>query len=248
MSTDLSIYPEDIESIPFAHPGKILDIASGWPSMGTTAGGQTIPFRHFPSERGKHSVLLVGGVHGNETEGIIFLHDFIRKYLTGRDTSPFSFHLWVIPVLNVDGLLAFTRQNANRVDLNRNMNTKDWTSEVAKEKYYPGPHSGSEPETMAMETFLAENKMDYIISLHSWKPMINLNGPAMDFAQKMHEYLDFPIVEDIGYPTPGSLGTYAGWERNIPTITLEFQRGLEHETIFPLAEKGILHSFTVLDQ
>ena len=32
---------------------------------------------------------------------------------------------------------------------------------------------------------------------------------------------DYPVEASIGYPTPGSFGTYAGIERQIPTITLE---------------------------
>ena len=30
-----------------------------------------------------------------------------------------------------------------------------------------------------------------------------------------------PVRKDLGYRTPGSLGTYFGVERNIPMITLE---------------------------
>ena len=33
--------------------------------------------------------------------------------------------------------------------------------------------------------------------------------------------LGYPVESDIGYPTPGSFGTYCGVERNIPTLTIE---------------------------
>lgn len=246
MSTEKIVYPEDSESIPFEQPEAMLYSGAGWETFGKTSGGRNIPYATYPNPESKKHVLLIGGVHGNETEGIIFLHDFIEAHLKGKDSSPFPFKITVIPVFNVDGLLAFTRQNAALVDLNRNMNTKDWTPKVAKKKYFPGEHPGSEPETKALEAWLKKTSIDYIISFHSWKPMINLNGPARPHAEAMHEFLDFEIVEDIGYPTPGSLGTYAGWEREIPTITLEFQRGMAHKEIFPLAEKGILNSFKVI--
>ncbi|MFZ2490659.1 MAG: murein tripeptide amidase MpaA, partial [Thermoanaerobaculia bacterium] len=33
-----------------------------------------------------------------------------------------------------------------------------------------------------------------------------------------------PLQPSIGYPTPGSLGSYAGVERRIPIVTLELPR------------------------
>jgi len=40
----------------------------------------------------------------------------------------------------------------------------------------------------------------------------------------MGERNGYPVSASIGYPTPGSLGTYAGVERKIPIITLELPR------------------------
>ena len=43
----------------------------------------------------------------------------------------------------------------------------------------------------------------------------------------MHRFNHDPITRRIGYPTPGSLGTYAGKERHVPVITLELaSRGM----------------------
>jgi len=36
----------------------------------------------------------------------------------------------------------------------------------------------------------------------------------------------YPPAATIGYPTPGSLGSYAGIDRQIPMITLELPRTL----------------------
>ncbi len=33
-----------------------------------------------------------------------------------------------------------------------------------------------------------------------------------------------PVKDDIGYPCPGSMGTYFGWERQLPVITLELAK------------------------
>ena len=64
-----------------------------------------------------------------------------------------------------------------------------------------------------------------IISLHSWKPLINTNGDCFPEAKIMSEVTGYKLTDDIGYPTPGSLGEYCGLERNIPVITYEAARG-----------------------
>ena len=51
--------------------------------------------------------------------------------------------------------------------------------------------------------------------------MLNFDGPARPVAEAMAKTSGYPVVEDIGYPTPGSFGTYAGKIRQIPVVTLE---------------------------
>ena len=36
----------------------------------------------------------------------------------------------------------------------------------------------------------------------------------------------YEVTDYIGYPTPGSLGSYAGVDRDLPIITLELSRGV----------------------
>ncbi len=44
-------------------------------------------------------------------------------------------------------------------------------------------------------------------------------------AERMSAVCGLPVKDDIGYPCPGSMGTYYGWERELPVITLELPRG-----------------------
>ena len=46
-------------------------------------------------------------------------------------------------------------------------------------------------------------------------------------AEKISEIINYPVESSIGYPTPGSFGTWAGVERNIPTITLEVDEKIQ---------------------
>jgi len=244
MSTEENIIKP---SIPYTNPQDALFSGERWENLGSSAGGHTITGNRLLSDKNSSPwVLLLGGVHGNETEGVRFMEEFTREFVLEKETSPFPFNLYTLPLLNPDGFLSFERQNANSVDLNRNMSTKDWNADYTEERYRPGSKAQSEPETVILINLLNEIKPDYIISFHSWKPMINTNGPSQKFASLMTEKMDMIIADDIGYPTPGSLGTYAGLERQIPTITLEFERGIELDTVYPFARDAVLNSFNAL--
>jgi len=79
----------------------------------------------------------------------------------------------------------------------------------------------SEPETGVVVKLIESERPVLIISVHSPMNMINFDGPARKRAKKMSRISGLALKKSIGYATPGSLGTYAGVERHIPTITLE---------------------------
>ena len=182
-------------------------------------------------------VLLLGGVHGDEVEGIA-----LAQFLLGEFAKSFFYkiQLVLVPCLNMDGSLAGTRQNALGVDLNRNLPTKDWTSEVASPRYHPGFNPLSEPENKALVTYFDLEKVDFILSLHSYsKVMVNVNGNCEEEAQVLSKYGGYPVTHDMGYPTPGSLGAYAGLENNMPTITYELLRGGDIKELCQTHSKAI---------
>ena len=55
--------------------------------------------------------------------------------------------MWIVPDLNPDGVAAGTRQNAHRVDLNRNFPFHWPLLAPPGSLYYPGPRPLSEPES-----------------------------------------------------------------------------------------------------
>ncbi|HMV35210.1 MAG TPA: DUF2817 domain-containing protein [Turneriella sp.] len=226
----------------FASPESVLAKFQTLDTLGLSAGQRPINGARFTGKGPR--VFFLGGVHGNETEGVAATAGFYDEYVAANKVAGLPCDLLFIPVLNPDGLLAFSRHNGNAVDLNRNMPTKDWVQNAPGEKYYSGPAAGSEPETQLLLQILTDFQPEFILSLHSWKPMFNVNGPAHGHAQKMHAALPYEITEDIGYPTPGSLGTYAGWERQIPTITFEIERGLPLQQVWPTVRGAVLAAIT----
>lgn len=188
-------------------------------SIGETTSGLPIMAYDFGSEG--RAVLILAGVHGDEIEAVSLAKILISNFI--KDFN-YKIQLTVIPEFNLDGILLQTRKNANGVDLNRNLPTKDWTSKSEKEKYFPGLSAASEEENKNLIHFITKKNIEFIISLHSWKSCLNVNGNCKKEADVLNSVTGYKIVENIGYPTPGCLGTYAGLERNIPTITYELPR------------------------
>jgi protein MpaA len=128
-------------------------------------------------------------------------------------------------------VLLKTRGNGHGIDLNRNLPTKDWVGEFTNPRYNPGPAAASEPENRVLMKFIEDKKPKLIISLHSWHPVLNVNGDILPEAEKIAEFTNYKIDSDIGYPTPGCLGTYTGLERGIGTLTYEIERGLSLDRV-----------------
>ncbi len=198
--------------------------------FGETALGLPIHAYQFnpPANKGKKAhVLVIGGVHGDEPEGVVASRCLLEIL---RNNYQIDLQITLVPEFNPEGVLLKTRGNANKVDLNRNLPTKDWTAVAASVRYNPGPSPLSEKENQALVTWLKANPIDLIISLHSWKPMLNTNGDIPE-ALVISKLTGYVIEPDIGYPTPGSLGTYAGLENKIPTLTYEIERDIAFDEI-----------------
>ncbi|MCB1173680.1 MAG: DUF2817 domain-containing protein [Leptospiraceae bacterium] len=208
-------------------------------SIASTAQG--LPIELTCIGTGELPVLLIGGVHGNESEGFLFAERLQKELLTDETALHPGLRLYICPRLNPDGCQRLRRTNQNNVDLNRNLPTKDWQSDFENVKYYPGPSAGSELESRITLDMVQAIQPACIISLHSYEnAMINYNGPCLALAERMSSFCGLPPKGDIGYPTPGSLGTWAGWERQIPTITLEVLRGQEPDAVWSQHRTGVL--------
>lgn len=180
------------------------------------------------------TVLIIGVFHGDEPQGKYLIEKYLYQKIYPQKEG--NNNLIFIPCLNPDGMQNNTRINANGVDLNRNFPTKNWGQDGSDagenpKDYYGGKAPASEIETQFVIDIIGKYKPKIILTLHAPYKIVNYDGPAQDIAQKISEIINYPVEPSIGYPTPGSFGTYCGVERNIPTITLELDEKIPVENL-----------------
>lgn len=194
--------------------------------LGESVKGQPIVAQVFGE--GPRPVLILGGIHGDEQTSVDLtrnLIDLLKRDRLLAGGKPVA----IIAVANPDGYADKKRLNARGVDLNRNFPASNFRtvsqSRTARPRY--GAAAASEPETRALIRAIETFDPRLIISIHSisdGRHCNNYDGPASDIAEKMSAFNGYPAKGNIGYPTPGSMGTYCGIDRQIPMITLELPR------------------------
>jgi len=85
------------------------------------------------------------------------------------------------------------------------------------------------PQGMAADApfarFLEEERVEAVVAVHAPFACVNYDGPAAAWAEAVSTACGWPVRPQIGYPTPGSLGSWLGIDRGIPILTLELPGG-----------------------
>ena len=179
----------------------------------------------------KGRILFIGGIHGDEYAAISITYLWLEQLLkkAHQQDSDLSYHWLFLPLANPDGLFQApaTRMNANRVDLNRNFPSPDWSASALKTwkkhyranpRRYPGSKPASEPETQWMVQMIERFRPDAIISVHAPYGLLDYDGPE----HARPTQIGHLKRRSLG-TYPGSLGRYAGEHLNIPVLTLELR-------------------------
>lgn len=194
----------------------------GFPEIGRSTEGRPIYGRCFsarPEGGARPPLLVMGGIHGDEPASVDALLDLLAR-LPAALPAP----VWLVPALNPDGLAAGRKNSARDVDLNRNFPARSFRTEH-QPGYFPGPAPLSEPETRALADLVARAGIGAAVAVHAPFACVNFDGPAAAWAQAVSQACGWPARGDIGYPTPGSFGSWLGLDRGLPVLTLELPPG-----------------------
>jgi predicted deacylase len=203
-----------------------------WRSIGTSVENRQLLVTQAGS--GPLRVYVIGGVHGDETEGRSGLQSL-------ADAPDPAVTLRILRDLNPDGTWARRRVNANGYDLNRN-----WPATNFKASWTGGPSPLSEPETRALDQDLRAFKPDIVVVLHSIGvgPLVNYDGPAESLATAFVGAAqsispEWYVRPQMGYDTSGSLGSYLGVDQKVPILTIEMARGQDEASATAALRKGL---------
>jgi protein MpaA len=185
--------------------------------MGYSSQGRPIIVERFGSEG--PVVLMFHTIHGNEVPAEQ-LGERMRTWLLLNPNAWEDLQVLFVTQVNPDGYVMDTRFNANGVDLNRNFPATNFEATATF-----GPSPASEPETQVIVSLVVDSEPTAIVAVHSPLDAINYDGPAEALAALAAEESDLTIDQDIGF-YPGSFGSYAGIDLQIPTVTLELPRAI----------------------
>ena len=173
---------------------------------------------------GDCKLLLFAGIHGEEPETTSALSRALRHLSVPPP------HCAVVLAANPDGLIRGTRGNAQGVDLNRNFPASDWQPDPVTHRstlddpmdivLSPGERPGSEPETAALISLIQELQPEAVIALHAPLACID-EASESPLGMWLAERTGLPHVSGVGYPTPGSFGSW-GADQGIAVVTYEF--------------------------
>ena len=217
-------------------PPQVVDLV-----LGTSVQGRPITALRVGS--GPRKLVLVGATHGGPERNTFQLATELAAHFRANPAAvPSGVRLYIIPTLNPDGLALDIRQNANGVDLNRNMDTRadtcpanDWQHTV--EGAYGivsdtgGPFSESEPESRLIRDFLLD--ASGVVFIHTSGGVVFPaceHAPSAALARVYAAAAGYPYIPkwDLSEIT-GGMHDWAGG-LGIPAITPELATGDQPET------------------
>jgi protein MpaA len=207
---------------------------NGWQprQFGESAAG--IPLTAWWPTMDRPSRLVWAAIHGEESVTMQAAHHLMRTVHADDACAV------IVPVLNPDGVLAGTRQNARGVDLNRNFPVPSWrptpsptfwstsTTRVSERRTQlssPGSAPGSEPETQAIMSLVEQLEPEFVIDLHTpLECVIAMSDRSVEMAEHLAEPASLPVVRKLEAPTPGDS---AAWCESAGAIAVTYEFELE---------------------
>lgn len=227
-------------------------------TAGFSEKGKSIPMIKIGS--GKKIVLAWSQMHGNESTTTKAIFDFI-KFLNQKDAFQkevqlflVSHTLYIIPILNPDGAEAYTRENSNGVDLNRDAQELSQSESKCLQRIFDQIRPGLCLNLHDQRTIYGfENGKPATLSFLSPaadmdRSITEVRKKSMELIVQMHRHLEKMIPGQIGrYDDSFNLACVGDTFQflGVPTILFEaghypndYQREKTRELVF--------HSFLAL--
>jgi protein MpaA len=195
------------------------------------------PLTVYLPDSGGAEIVVLASIHGDEPETTVVVSEALRCI------PPGDLQAAVILCGNPDGMLRGTRGNGRGVDLNRNFPTSNWSPDPVCHKtrandardiaLSPGAQAASEPETTALLSLLERLGPGAVVSLHAALACIDDAGGS-HLGRQLAARCALPLLTEIGYPTPGSMGTWAA-EQRLTLVTWE----LEAASLYELKDRHV---------
>jgi protein MpaA len=167
-----------------------------------------------PETEEADNIYIIGAQHGDERNTKRVLEYLLREIkLLSRDYRN-DHRIIIIPNYNPDGYARKERVSAEGIDLNRDFPSSDGDAENPRAV-----------ETQAFMRLMRKFPPSLIYNIHQPFRVVLFYPGDEEIAKPFAQLSDYPLGQDVGYPTPGSLGTY-GREKKIPVITVELSRSM----------------------
>jgi hypothetical protein len=137
---------------------------------------QERPIQSVTIGKGKYKLFFWSQMHGNEsttTKALLDLLNFLRSNSVEAVKILENCTLKIIPILNPDGAEAYTRVNANKIDLNRDAQVR------------------SQPESVVLRAVYDNFHPDFCFNLHDQRTIFNVgstdNPATVSFLAPAHD-------------------------------------------------------------
>ncbi|MDT7548999.1 MAG: murein peptide amidase [Actinomycetota bacterium] len=151
-------------------------------------------------------LLVVGVIHGDETAGEPVVRQLLKQWQPSGNGA-----LVVVPQLNPDGIVHHTRQNARRVDLNRNFPYAWRQLGKPGDQQYSGTGPLSEPESKAMAALIRRLRPAVTVWFHQPVNVVDLSGGSAAIEQRFARILGEPTKHITDYPGSATRWQNAGF-------------------------------------
>lgn len=169
--------------------------------LGHSAQGRPIRALMLGDPGAANITLVFGCIHGNETAGVAVAD------LLSRWHPPPGVALWIVRDLNPDGVAAGTRQNAHRVDLNRNFPFHWRPLGPPGTGNYAGPRPLSEPESRIAYSLIRQLRPRLTIWFHQPFGITDRSGGDVRLERRFARLSGLPLRQLPRYP-----GSATSWQ------------------------------------